>query len=176
MTQAQFFESVHRGLGYLIARTEPFLNLDPELFAKKTEAHDWSLGQLFDHLVKSDVAIGRILREVSTKAPESHGDDVKHSFFGRLLISMMAKPNVPVPNAFLPSEGGRPSAEAYLAFIKGLREDLANLSTKNLARSKVPSPGARFISYNGYDALALTIAHGERHLAQAESVRRSLGK
>ena len=107
-------------------------------------------------------------------APAYADEEVRHTLIGRMIIGAMAKPNAPVPKTFLPGMGGGHSVEEYFEHLLNLRASLPVLKRNDLAKALIPSPAAKFIKYNAYDALALGIAHGERHLAQAEAIFRAL--
>ena len=89
MNRDQFFESIERGLDGLIARTEPFRNLVAGSYSTNTRAHDWTLGQLFDHLVKADVEIGKIMKKAVETAPANADEEVRHTLIGRMIIGAM---------------------------------------------------------------------------------------
>ena len=176
MNRAQFFDSAGQGLDALIARTEKFRNLPANLMNHKTTAHDWTLGQMFDHLVKSDIVIGERFYKALESTPKAEEDDIRHTFVGRMIINAMTKPNVPVPKGFEPGSETFDSSgvQRYLDNLLLHRSRLDDTMRYELAKLKLKSPVTNLLSYNGYDLLALCVAHGARHLAQAEAVRRLL--
>ncbi len=178
MNRAQFFDSTVATLDSLIARSEVFLRLPDDQLNIKTGAHDWTIGQIFDHLVKTDEPIGRQLFEQLAKFDKLAEDDgeVRFSFIGKFLIHAMAKPNVPVPGKLIPAthRHNRDVIGRYIVGLQKLKAAREDLQRKAIERIKIQSPAATFVRYNGMDTLGLATSHGERHLAQAEAVLRAM--
>ena len=88
----------------------------------------------------------------------------------------MTRPNIPVPKAFVPDAKNYDSSvvQEYLDNLILHRNELAESKKFDLAKLILKSPAIPLLRYNGYDLLAICVAHGERHLAQAEAVLRML--
>lgn len=176
MNRAQFFDNTLQGLEALIARTEQFRNLPSGVLNQKTAAHDWTLGELFNHLVKSDVEVAKRFYAQRPVTPKAQEDDIRHTSIGRFILSGMTRPNIPVPKAFVPDAKNYDSSvvQEYLDNLILHRNELAESKKFDLAKLILKSPVIPLLRYNGYDLLAICVAHGERHLAQAEAVLRML--
>ena len=176
MNRTLFFESIAAGLDGLIGRTEQFRSLPEAALNQKTAAHDWTLGQQFGHLVKSDSPTFAQFYAALSATPQATEDEVRHTFFGRMIINAMVKPNIPVPKVFLPESRAYDAkiVQEYLEHLVMTRSRLNEIQKYDLSKLIIRSPAGRFFKYNGYDLLAISVSHGERHLGQSEAILRQL--
>ncbi len=174
MNRALFFESIAAGLDGLIGRTEHVRSLPADAFNQKTAAHEWTLGQQFGHLLKSDTPTFKQFYAALGGTPRAIEDEIRHTFFGRMIINAMVKPNIPVPKVFLPEARAYDAkiVQEYLDLLVTTRSKLNEIQKHDLSKLIIRSPAGRFFKYNGYDLLAISVSHGERHLGQSEAILR----
>ncbi len=143
---------------------------------QKTAAHDWTLGQQFGHLVKSDSPTFQQFYAALSETPKATEDEMRHTFFGRMVMNAMVKPNIPVPKVFLPELRAYDAkiVQEYLAHVVSTRGKLDDIQKYDLSKLIIRSPAGKFFRYNGYDLMAISVSHGERHLSQSEAILRQL--
>jgi len=171
-----FFEEISADVDNLIARAEAFVGLDSADLNRVTSAHDWSLGQLFNHLVKSDINATNRLEQAINASSGATDTDANHTFLAKFILGGMLRPNIPVPPAFAPEKRqyDRAVVEQYVANLRKVKAMLPRAMKADLAKIRVQSDGGKFIIWNGFDVLMIVCKHGNRHLNQAEAVHRVL--
>lgn len=176
MDRKLFFEEVSAEVDNLIARAEAFVGLDSAAINKVTPAHDWSLGQIFNHLVKADLNATQRLETALASGSGVNDSDARHTMLAKFILGGMLRPNVPVPPAFEPEKRqyDHSVVEQYVANLRKVKAMLPRAMTADLAKIRVQSDGAKFIKWNGFDVLMIVCKHGNRHLNQAEAVHRVL--
>lgn len=176
MRQSDLLRQFDAHAASLIARAKPMLEVSHVDLNRKTDAHDWTLGQLFDHLVKSDGSWPRKFLPELRSAPAANDPEVRYGLFGRLIMNGMTRPNIPVPKVMMPTGGEYDHSviQQYIDALEALRQGLAEAGQRDLRAIRVQSEAFKLIKFNGMDVLGVCIAHGKRHLAQAEAIRAAL--
>ena len=147
----------------------------------KPSAEQWSVGQCFEHLIKTNRALFPVL-EAAARGDRQSGLWERVSplsgFFGRLVLrSLASKRKFPAPSALKPSTSDL-DAEVIEQFV-GHQGELTGLVRANegtdLKGTIVTSAISPFVTYSMLDACRITIAHERRHFAQARRVTETEG-
>ncbi len=158
-------------MGKLDARVRAaFDRLDEDGMNRPIPPSQWSPLQILDHMLRTN---GPYLELLRTASPPAGGDrEVKHSFFGKMLMKFAGPSgNIPAPPALRPSPGPleRTLVDRYLAQTAELTAAVAKLTGRTLDSYRISSPFANLIKLNLADVLAITIEHTERHVGQIEA-------
>ena len=147
----------------------------------KPSAEQWSVGQCFEHLIKTNRALFPVL-EATARGDRQSGLWERVSplsgFFGRLVLrSLASKRKFPAPSALKPSSSGV-DARVIEQFV-GHQGELADLMRANggidLKGTIVTSAISPFVTYSVLDACRIAVAHERRHFAQARRVTEAEG-
>lgn len=174
MTQQEHLDVCCKRAARSLCRAQGFLNSTPDELNWSPPSGVWTIGQVFDHLVKSGESYERQLDAIlgATRGQKRPTDAFSPTFIGRMILRNVGPGNhAPVPKLF------RPSAEpfspeiiarliAHLDVIQRFCED----STVDLSR-KLSSPVSPLVRIRTGDALAIMTVHAEHHLNQAEERR-----
>jgi len=164
------------------ARKE-FGHLTPRQLNWKPSADEWSIGQCFDHLIKTNETfytdLARLIRGEKRKTFWERLP-LLSNFWGSMIIKR-ARPDTvtksKAPRVFMPSgseiDGG--VIEKFVAHQGELRERLKATEKLDLRRTKVTSPVAKFVTYSLMDAYTILVFHERRHFMQAERVLQAEG-
>jgi hypothetical protein len=164
------------------ARTT-FGGLTPQQLNWKPSAGQWSVGQCFEHLLKTNEPYAPVIEGVARgeRRPTAWerlsplsgfwGSFVLRSVVPESARKIKARPNF------------QPSSSSVDAGIVGrfadLQERLAELMgrTRDMGPEKVviTSPVAGFVTYSLLDGYRIILAHGRRHFEQARRVTRAEG-
>ncbi|HLZ87281.1 MAG TPA: DinB family protein [Puia sp.] len=164
----------------LKASTQPFLRLTDEQLLLRPGPGRWCIAEVYRHLnLSMDQYIRSILSQI-TLAPD-HPSDVYRSgwlgdrLYGRIMPradgSVLKLKAVP---AHSPGEGvleGREELEAFQRHCDALDDILRHVGTKDLRRIRIPFFMNGLIRLRLGDLLRFLVAHGERHLLQAQRVQ-----
>ncbi|CAA9430696.1 MAG: hypothetical protein AVDCRST_MAG74-3677 [uncultured Pyrinomonadaceae bacterium] len=143
----------------------------------KPSADGWSVGQCFEHLIKSNVLFYDDLERIAS-------GDRKNSFlenysplsslFGNLLINSLKKDarkfKTPTKKIVPPSEIDANIVELFAAHQTDLIEKIKRTETADWRKVKVTSPFMKLITYKLSDGFQVIVEHEKRHVRQAERV------
>src|SRR5437588_10142924 len=158
-----------------------FGGLTPAQLNWKPSAEQWSVGQCFEHLIKTNRGLFPTL-EASARGERRSGLWERVSplsgFFGRLVLrSLASKRKFPAPSALKPSSSDV-DAGVIEQFV-GHQGELAGLVRANegtdLKGTIVTSAISPFVTYSMLDACRIVVAHERRHFAQARRVTENEG-
>ncbi len=157
--------------------------LSNEQFTWRPAPDSWSVAQCVDHL-------NAVAREYLPMLDEAIANAVRRGMYtpgpyvynwvGRLMVYLV-KPTTRMrskaPHVFLPVEGRRREEilAAFRAYQVQYIDRLRQASGLDLARARVTSPAVWWIRMPLGSAFAMTIAHEQRHLAQARRVLETTG-
>ena len=154
-----------------------FGNLSPAQINWKPSAETWSVGQCFEHLIKSNELFFDKLDEI---ADGKHKHSLLESisplsgFFGKLLISSLKKDSrkfkAPTKKIVPPSEIDPNIIEIFAAHQAELIGKIKRTETTHWSKTKVTSPFMKLMTYNLSDGYQVFIEHEKRHFRQAERV------
>lgn len=153
-------------------------DLSPAQLAWRPPNGGWGVGLCLEHLTtaaeeyltKVEPALERRRRAGGEPTYAGWG----HSLAGKLLLHFVrGKRKVPAPRVFRPSEESRPDAlDAFLATQDRTAGIARRADGLDLERVRFASPASPLLRLHLGDALILLQDHADRHLAQAERVRR----
>jgi hypothetical protein len=168
----------------LKANTQVFFRLTDEQLHYRPAPGKWSIAEIYGHLnLSMDASIRTILFRI-TKAPDTPGDEYCSSWLGDWAYSViMPRPDgsvfrlkarraqCPDPSKLDAREG----LEAFQRHCDALDDILRHVAGKDLRRIRIPFFVPRLIRLRLGDVLRFLVAHGERHLLQAQRVMNAVG-
>ena len=149
---------------------------------KPTDA-EWSVGQCFEHLIKTNekflAVLGRVARGERKSSTWERVSPLS-GFFGRLMIRSLRpdsgrKFKAPAKIAPAASDIDAQVIERFGEHQKQLAEAVRAVRHVDPNGIVVTSPVARFVTYSLLDACRIVATHERRHFAQAERVLRRPG-
>lgn len=143
----------------------------------------WGIADCFEHLLVADAPYFSRLREaIERSAPAAGGErlyapGLLAGWFIRS-VSPEGTLKLPAPRKFRPPPDRPDRADApdrFLADEEVLAGLLADARDVDLQGAKIKSPVTSLLRLTIGEALTLLVSHQERHLGQAEAVRRDPG-
>ena len=154
-----------------------FGKLSPAQINWRPTAEGWSVGQCFEHLIKSNELFYDKLDEI---ADGKHKHSLLESFsplsgfFGNLLINSLKKDGrkfkAPTQKIVPPSEIDPNIVEIFAAHQAELIGKVRRIETVDWKKVKVTSPFMKLITYRLNDGFQIVVEHEKRHFRQAERV------
>ncbi len=154
-----------------------FGSLSGEQINWRPSAEGWSVGQCFEHLIKSNELFFDKLGEI---ADGKHKHSLLESisplsgFFGNLLINSLKKDSrkfkAPTKKIVPPSEIDANIIEIFAAHQTELIGKIKRTGTADWSKTKVTSPFMKLMTYNLSDGYQVFVEHEKRHFRQAERV------
>ena len=149
----------------------------------KPTGAEWSVGQCFEHLIKTNEKFLHVLGQVAQGERKSSAWErvsPLSGFFGRLMIRSLSpdsgrKFKAPAKIAPAASDIDAQIIASFGAHQSQLVGAMRAVSHVDLSGVVVTSPVARFVTYSLLDACRLVATHERRHFAQAERVLRRPG-
>jgi len=155
-----------------------FGQLSAEQINWRPSKTEWSIGQVFDHLIISNRPYLTIIEEVRERRKRRRAWErmpLLPRFFGKSLISTLRPDSgrkVKARPAFYPSTS-HISAEIITNFIEQQDRLLTLMEATrglNLDGITITSPVVRFITYSLMDAYRIIVVHEQNHFVQARQV------
>jgi len=163
----------------LKANTQAFGRLTDDQLRKPPAAGSWSIGEIYGHLnLCFDQYIRLILPRI-TLAPDSPSDLYRSGWLGDWLYDRtMPRPDGSVPKlktrrAWCVDPAvidAREELGKFRRHCDALDDILRHAATKDLRRIRIPFYLPRLLHLRLGDLLRYLVAHGERHLLQAQRV------
>ena len=163
----------------LKANTQVFLRLTDEQLCKPPAPGKWCIAEIYEHLnLSMDQSVRSILSRI-TLAPDSPGDVYSSSWLGDWAYTLiMPRPDGSVfrlktRRSYKPDPGNKDAREALEVFLRhcdSLDDILRHVAGKDLRRIRIPFFFPRLVRLPLGDVLRFLVAHGERHLLQAQRV------
>ncbi|HWB94001.1 MAG TPA: DinB family protein [Puia sp.] len=168
----------------LKANTQFFFRLTDEQLCQPPAPGKWSIAEIYGHLnLAMDQSIRRILTRIAL-APDRPVDEYRSSWLGDwAYMLIMPRPDGPVLRLrTLPSLkpdaavlDARETLEGFLRHCDALDDILRHVAGKDLKRIRIPFFLPGLVRLPLGDVLRFLVAHGERHLLQAQRVMRLFG-
>jgi hypothetical protein len=157
--------------------TDVFGRLTPVQLNWKPSADKWSVGQCFDHLLRSHAEMwGAIQRALEPSAPRTVWQRLPlwSGLLGRMLIASMspaATRKFAAPASAVPASSDVPREilQQFADCQQSLAAAMETLRTDEGAVVMV-SPFAKFVTYSVIDGYRIIAAHQRRHFDQARRV------
>ena len=160
-----------------------FGGLTPAQLNWKPSAEQWSVGQCFEHLIKTNEPYARVIEGVvrgERRAGAWERLSPLSGFWGRMVLRAVAPESARKIKA---RPGFRPSNISVDGRVVGRFADLQHRLADLMARTEdagpekviITSPVAGFVTYSLLDAYRIITSHGRRHFAQARRVTEADG-
>jgi hypothetical protein len=163
----------------LKASTIPFLRLADERLLYRPAPGKWSIAEIYAHLnLSMDQNIRSILSKIAL-APDIPGDKYRSGWLGDWFYEkIMPRPDgsvfklksMPAHSPGVEDLDGREELEAFQRHCDALDDILRHVRTKDLRRIRIPFYMNGLIRLRLGDTLRYLVAHGERHLLQAQRI------
>ncbi len=154
-----------------------FGGLSSEQINWRPSAEGWSVGQCFEHLIKTNELFYGELDKIA-------GGDRKNSFlenysplsgfFGNLLVNSLKKDSrkfkAPSRKIVPPSEIDANIVEKFTAHQTELIEKIKSTENADWSKIKITSPFMKLMTYRLEDGFRIVVEHERRHFRQAERV------
>ena len=143
----------------------------------------WSVGQCFEHLIKTNGGFVTVLERIA-RGEHRPGAWERWSplsgFFGRMIERSLSREGgrkYKAPAKLVPAASGvEPEiVERFAAHQRELAEQMRRVAHVNLKKTVVTSPVSGFVTYSLLDAFRIVLAHERRHLRQARRVTETPG-
>lgn len=149
----------------------------------KPSAGEWSVGQCFEHLIKTNAGFAPVLARIARGERRSTAWErwsPLTGFFGRLMARTLGQEGgrkFKAPAKLLPesSEVAADVIERFAAHQRELAGQMGAVAHVDLKRTVVTSPVSAFVTYNLLDAFRIVVAHERRHFRQAQRVTKTPG-
>ena len=160
-----------------------FGGLDGRQLNWKPSAESWSVGQCFDHLLKTNAGFCSTLERIGRGAHKSSVWEKwspLSGFFGRMVLRAVDPGS---RRKFKAAAKTRPSSSNVEADVIGrfaeqqtrLAELMRATDKIDLNKTIVTSPVASFVTYSLLDAYRVVVTHDRRHFEQARRVTEAEG-
>jgi uncharacterized damage-inducible protein DinB len=163
----------------LKANTQTFLRLTDEQLKQRPGQGAWSIAEVYGHLnLSMDRSIRIILSRIAL-APDTNSDEYTSGLLGDLACSIiMPRPDGSVLKLKAQKSqtvdavtiDAREELNIFLRHCDALDDILRHVATKDLRRITIPFFLPRLLRLRLGDVLRFLVAHGERHLLQAQRV------
>jgi hypothetical protein len=163
----------------LKASTKPFLRLTDEQLLYRPAPGKWSIAEIYLHLnLSMDQTVRSILTRI-TLAPDHPVDEYHSGWLGDWLYeriipksdgSVFKLKAMPGHSPVGRELDAREALETFQRHCDALDDILRHVRSKDLRRIKIPFYLNGLISLRLGDMLRFLVAHGERHLLQAQRV------
>lgn len=161
---------------------ETFGDLSSEQINWRASAESWSVGQCFEHLIKTNEMFYEDLAAIAGgKRRNSLLENYSplSGFFGRLLIDSLKKDarkfKAPSRQIVPPTEIDPHIIEIFAAHQTELIGKIKLTEKADWRKIKVTSPFMKFMTYKITDGFQIVVEHEKRHFRQAERVIKTQG-
>ena len=154
-----------------------FGHLSVEQINWKPSAEGWSVGQCFEHLIKTDSLFFDELEKIADGARKNsffENYSPLSSFFGNLLIKSLRKDErkfkAPSQKIVPPSEISADIIEQFAKHQTQVAEKIKRTENADWQRTVITSPFMKLMTYKLADGYQIIVEHAKRHFRQAERV------
>ena len=148
----------------------------------KPSADGWSVGQCFEHLIKTNSLFFPELEKIASGTRKNsflENYSPLSSFFGNLLVNSLQKDarkfKAPSPAIVPPSEVDAGIIEQFAAHQAEVIEKIKGTETADWQKTVITSPFMRLMTYKLADGFRVVVEHERRHFRQAERVLQAEG-
>ena len=158
-----------------------FGNLSAGQINWRPSAEGWSVGQCFEHLIKTNEMFFGELDKIAAGERQSsllEKFSPLSGFFGKMLISSLKKDERKFktsPAVAPPSDIDPNIIEIFAAHQAELIGKIKKTETANWHKTKVTSPFLKIATYKLSDGFQIIVEHERRHFRQAERVIKTAG-
>jgi len=171
-------------LGAITAEArEVFGGLDAAQLNWKPSAERWSVGQCFDHLIKTNSTFFRGMERIAAGTYKSSTwarVSPLSGFFGRMILRSLDPVKgrkSKAPRVFEPAKSDVDAdvMERFASHQEELVRRMSATAGTDLRRTMVTSPVAAVATYSLLDAYRIVVAHERKHFEQARRVLEDAG-
>lgn len=159
-----------------------FGDLNAEQINWKPGAEGWSVGQCFEHLIKTNELFYSELDQIANGTRRSSFLEKwspLSGVFGNLLISSLKKDSrkfkAPTQKIVPPSEIDPHIIEVFAAHQAELIGKIKQTESADWNKIKITSPFMKLMTYRLADGFQVVVEHEKRHFRQAERVVKAEG-
>ncbi len=159
-----------------------FGGLSGEQLNWKPSVGGWSVGQCFEHLIKTDELFFDEIDKVAAgnrKNSMLENYSPLSGFFGNLLITSLQKDSrkfkAPSQKIVPPSEIVPNIIELFAAHQSELIEKIKRTGTADWQKTKITSPFMKLMTYRLADGFRIVVEHERRHVRRAKRVLQADG-
>lgn len=159
-----------------------FGHLSAEQINWKPGANAWSVGQCFEHLIKTNELFYDELEKIAAGQRKNsflESYSPLNSFFGNLLVNSLKKDErkfkAPTDKIVPPSEIDGNIVEIFSAHQAELIGKIKSTENSDWQKIKITSPFFKFMTYKLTDGFRVVVEHEQRHFRQAERVMQTEG-
>ena len=159
-----------------------FGNLSAEQINWRPSAEGWSVGQCFEHLIKTNRLFSPELERIAQGTRKNsflENFSPLSGFFGNLLVKSLQKDErkfkAPTQKIVPPSEVDTNTIEKFVAHQAETIEQIKQTENADWKKTVITSPFAKFMTYRLADGFQIVVEHEKRHLRQAKRVLQSEG-
>ncbi len=164
------------------AAVEKFGGLSAEQINWKPRADSWSIGQCFDHLIKSNEAFNPEFEKFKSGTRKNsfwENYSPLTGFFGGFLLKSLKndakKFKAPSRDIVPPSDIPPDIIERFAAHQTEFGEKIKSLEGVDPEKTVVTSPFLKLMTYRLGTAFEIAVEHEKRHFRQAERVMETEG-
>lgn len=148
----------------------------------KPSDESWSVGQCFEHLIKTNELFYDELEKIAAGTRQNsfwENWSPLSGFGGRLLINSLKKDErkfkAPSPKIVPPSAVDARIIEKFAAHQAELIAKIKRCEKADLQKIVITSPFVKLMTYRLADGLTVVVEHEKRHFRQAERVTKTEG-
>ncbi|MEZ5427516.1 MAG: DinB family protein [Pyrinomonadaceae bacterium] len=148
----------------------------------KPSGESWSVGQCFEHLIKTNEMFYDQLERIADGTRRNsflENYSPLSGFFGRFLIKSLKsdekKFKAPSPKIVPPSEIDPHIIEIFAGHQTEFIGKINDAKSADLKKIVITSPFLKFMTYKFTQAMTAMVEHEKRHIRQAERVRQTEG-
>ena len=139
---------------------------------------EWSIAQCLEHLMLINTPYIGIFERIARgewRPTLKERLPFLPRLFGKLVLAVVqpdTKRKVKAAAAFLPSQSAIPAdvVTRFAAHQAEVGRAMKAAASRDLARTIITSPVARFMTYSALDACRIVVTHEQHHMVQAERV------
>ncbi len=159
-----------------------FGNLSVEQINWRPSAEGWSVGQCFEHLIKTNALFFPELEKIALGERKNsflENYSPLSGFFGNLLVKSLQKDErkfkAPSPDIVPPSEVSADIINQFAAHQTKVVEKIKQTQSVDWQKTKITSPFMKLMTYKLTDGFRIVVEHERRHFRQAERVLQAQG-
>lgn len=159
-----------------------FGNFSSEQINFRPSIESWSVGQCFEHLIKTNELFYGELEAIANGTRKNsflESYSPLSGFFGNLLVNSLKKDErkfkAPTEKIVPPSEVDANIVEIFAAHQSELIGKIKSIETANWDKIKITSPFMKLMTYKLSDGFRVVVEHEKRHFRQAERVLKAKG-
>jgi hypothetical protein len=177
MTTQDLIDNFLKTTTNVYKEAKEFLKLSHHQLNWRPSEKQWSVGECFEHLIRTN---GRYIPEYQKYSPSDHEQKheiFKHSFIGKLLCNSMKPENkrkTKTHSSFNPL--GSDIKDGVVKDFLHQSNDIVELISKievSKLKETIRSPFSKYIRYSIGDSLMIMAYHNLRHLQQAKEVTKN---